>query len=410
MKSKFTLVMTLVVAVITNTNAQWANVATNSTKSLRSVAFFGNQGLIGGTNGTIIHSADGGLTWDDSLYYNYDPVDAVAFASATLAVAGSYKMYNSINGGATFSGPYTVTNFNDFRDITFRTPTDGIAVDNFCQLARSTDGGQNWTASTIKPCGGSAELKDIDFPTSLVGYFCGHNGSVFKSTDGGALWLPVTAPGASNVNYKAIGFTDANTGFITGKTTSGQDTFVFKKTIDGGTSWIDLKKAIIAAGVKATNIISSFSFLNSSIGYLIDENKIYKTTDGGTTWSLDFTSTAAGNAFFNKIVATPNVVMAVGQSGVAARLAGTSTGINEVNNTQEIFVYPNPSNNIITIGNIIINNESAFVEITDISGRKVKEEKISDNHLDISSFPKGLYFGKLYNGNGINNNFKFMKQ
>lgn len=409
MKTKITLVMVLLAVLITQTQAQWANVTTNSVKPLYTVSFSGNNAVIGGGNGTIIYSSDAGQTWHDSIYWPWDPVFASGFGSPTSVVMGSYKVYTSTNSGATFSGPYTTSGFGDFRDIVFTTGGNGIAVDNNCKVALSTDAGQNWT-STVTPCSGIPEMDDLDFPTSQIGYLCGANGNVFKTSNGGSAWTPVTAPAASNVSYHCVSFTDANTGFISGKTNNGQDTMVFKKTTDGGASWIDMKYPLIAAGVDFTAVIVSFTFLNQNLAYLVFNNKIYKTADGGASWALDFTNTLSGNASFNKIAAGSNVVMAVGSNGVAARLQGTGTGISEVKQADEIVVYPNPSSGTITLGSFLVNQQNAFLEITDVSGRMVKAEKISTNEVDISGLNNGIYFGKLTNNNGTNYSFKFAKQ
>lgn len=400
-----------VLFITTAANAQWVNVSTNSVKGLKCISILGNQGLIGGDNGTLIHSSDAGLNWNDSLYYPYDPVFTVGIATPTIAVASSNnKRYVSDNGGITFSGPYTVSNFNDFRDIAFRDASNAVAVSNFCEIANSTDGGQNWTANLSHPCGNSSELTDVDFPTSMVGYICGHNGYVFKTTDGGGTWLPVTAPGISSVNYVAIQFIDANTGFISGRTTNGGDTTLFKKTTDGGATWNSIISGVLAAGVIPSTPIPSFSFLNASTGYLVAYNKIYKTTDGGTTWALDFTNTVSSNAYFNKILTSASFSLAVGANGVAARLAGSGNGVNEIKDNVEITVYPNPSGKTITLGSFLVQNQNAFLEISDINGRIVRAEKLSTNEVDVTAFGNGIYFGKLINNTGANYTFKFVKE
>ncbi|MBL0309945.1 MAG: T9SS type A sorting domain-containing protein [Bacteroidetes bacterium] len=411
MKTKLTLSIVLFALFFFQTNAQWSLVSSGVSQNLISVAFSGNKGLIGGNSGKILHSSDAGITWDDSSYYNYDPIYGVAYSSSSVAVAGTaYKFYTSTNSGNTFAGPYSLSGFNTFRDITFANGTNGYAIDDFCKLATSTDGGQNWTTGG-NPCGNLSEMRDIDFPTATVGYMCGHNGNVFKTIDGGTLWTHVTVSSVTSVNYKAIQFLDANTGFIAGKTTSGQDTMVFKKTTDGGTSWTNMKQGLIDAGCPYNADIPSFSFLNQNDGYLANENKIYKTTDGGTTWTLDFTSTfGGGSSTFTKILASSNVVMAVGGQGLAARLGLGSVGINEVNAPQQIKVYPNPSTQTITLGTFLVKNENAFVSIKDISGKIVKAEKLTTNEIDIARLGKGIYFGTLTGNKDSKYTFRFVKE
>jgi hypothetical protein len=78
--------------------------------------------------------------------------------------------------------------------------------------------------------------------------------------------------------------------------------------------------------------------------------------------------------------------------------------VNLKNNTTEIptllKVYPNPTTGIL---NIIIKETTSPVvlSVMNIQGQLVYNEKLSDNNtikqLDISGFPKGIYFLKFMN-------------
>jgi photosystem II stability/assembly factor-like uncharacterized protein len=254
-------------------------------------------------------------------------------------------------------------------------------------------------------------MNDINFPTANTGFVCCSYGNVYKTTDGGAHWDSITPP-TGNISYFAIQFVDANTGFISGHSGAGQDTMVFEKSTDGGTTWVDIKHNLFAGGVPPLTTIHSFSFVNANLGYLVMSNKIFKTTDGGNTWTLDYTSTANSQYGFNKILATPNLVIAVGDNGVIARLegGGGNTGIKETKEAEELRVYPNPSSGSITLGSVLVNHEDAFLQITDLAGKIVMAEKIYSNDIDIAQLSNGMYLGKLMSSNGSNYTFKFIKQ
>jgi len=82
------------------------------------------------------------------------------------------------------------------------------------------------------------------------------------------------------------------------------------------------------------------------------------------------------------------------------------SGINEIGETYNIFAYPNPAQNQITIKaeNIKINK----IEIFDITGKIVKQLSINNEKLtiDISDLQNGDYFVKINNAETI----KFIKQ
>jgi hypothetical protein len=61
-----------------------------------------------------------------------------------------------------------------------------------------------------------------------------------------------------------------------------------------------------------------------------------------------------------------------------------------------VIVYPNPATDIIVFDLTNI-SESAKVEVFDIQGKKVLEQKLSENkQISISNLPKGLYLFRLH--------------
>jgi hypothetical protein len=78
---------------------------------------------------------------------------------------------------------------------------------------------------------------------------------------------------------KEICFADASTGFLLINNSSTLDVKLFKTT-DGGDTW-----SPVYNGEKFTK----FTFKDSNTGWAILDNKIYKTTNGGVAWKLDYT-------------------------------------------------------------------------------------------------------------------------
>jgi len=68
-------------------------------------------------------------------------------------------------------------------------------------------------------------------------------------------------------------------------------------------------------------------------------------------------------------------------------------------NTQTFIVYPNPTNDIITIATKTTFDEPIILQLMDINGRLIFTETITSNHhaLDISSLPNGTYLINLFN-------------
>jgi hypothetical protein len=76
-----------------------------------------------------------------------------------------------------------------------------------------------------------------------------------------------------------------------------------------------------------------------------------------------------------------------------ARFTGDAvTGINELENTSGITVYPNPCSEKLTIN--LLNRKSSLVEITDITGKGVYSKLHTGNTIEIetSFLNEGMYF------------------
>jgi hypothetical protein len=71
---------------------------------------------------------------------------------------------------------------------------------------------------------------------------------------------------------------------------------------------------------------------------------------------------------------------------------GIGTGIEELNNSINFSVYPNPATNTLTINGL---STTATAEIYDLSGKLLLTKQLSVNQIDISTLAKGLYFIKL---------------
>lgn len=62
---------------------------------------------------------------------------------------------------------------------------------------------------------------------------------------------------------------------------------------------------------------------------------------------------------------------------------------------ETLEIFPNPAHDIINIKNIIINDGSALVCVYDATGKKIIENYISENRLDVSLLASGYYFIRI---------------
>jgi|GEM_PF-373674 len=140
-------------------------------------------------------------------------------------------------------------------------------------VIRTTNGGNSWEGATIS---GANHLEGIHFPSENIGYTSGLDG-LFKSTNGGASWFEVSPPSMTSTMWGCY-FLDNNNGFVIGGgCLSNQE---FWKTTDGGSTWSVFVGSLPNSGLTDLIVYSMFG-----TGYASSSGWIWETTDGGNTWA-----------------------------------------------------------------------------------------------------------------------------
>ena len=119
-------------------------------------------------------------------------------------------------------------------------------------------------------------------------------------------------------------------------------------------------------------------------------------SDDSITWTPAF----SGNNFSTFGVNNQNeLFVAAVNSGKIFRITTTTLGVQESDLSTQIKVYPNPASKKVFIEGV--KDKNTTVEIISFEGRKVLEQgKIeSDNSVNISGIPAGVYFINLNSGN-----------
>ncbi len=81
--------------------------------------------------------------------------------------------------------------------------------------------------------------------------------------------------------------------------------------------------------------------------------------------------------------------------------ANPKTGIlSKTNTTDDLNVFPNPFNNIVSIDVKRVYNKQLFVEVIDLHNRVLYKKGISSSkHIDLSELNKGIYFLRVHGEN-----------
>ncbi len=238
-------------------------------------AVFGAPAAHAANNVTVGHSS-----W---FWGNPQPqgntLNAIDFAGGTGYAAGDFgTLLKTTDNGFTWTGIATgiTVNLNQVRLLDANTVFIGAG----CLLRRSDDGGTTFkrilATSSERRC--PAAVTSFYFTTPLVGYVLLSDGTVQRTDDGGQSFQQRTAVPGTAATGAGQPAAPSDIWFISDTTGFAMSGGAIYKTTDGGNSWTP----VFTGGAT----LHSFFFVNTLTGYAAGDGKtILKTVDGGTTWS-----------------------------------------------------------------------------------------------------------------------------
>lgn len=139
------------------------------------------------------------------------------------------------------------------------------------ELYKTIDGGQNWVLLYNVS---NRSFRDIHFPNDSVGYVVGYPSFVAKTTDYGNTWQDISSISILSGELISVYFLNSDTGFVGRNITNN----AMYKTEDGGLTW---SQVFGYSGQSCYTI----KFLNDTLGYAGAYNsRIFRTTNGGNNW------------------------------------------------------------------------------------------------------------------------------
>lgn len=350
----------------TDSGTTWATLTSGTTTMLTAVACMtgGLTCFAGGNNGVLLKTTDGGASWSPAFSTISDKTfTAMSCSSDTncFIVGDAGIILKTTDGGASWQFLASGTT-QYLKDISCSPSGDTCyVVGREDTVLKTMDSGSTWTPVDIG-IADDYELNSIDCPTETTCYI-GSDAivDVLKTTDGGATWAQLPAGDYFSQHYAAECLTE-NSCYMVGhagsiiKTTNGGASWsqqytdpwatlisvhcpvdetvcyasgmygMLSKTTDSGATWttlttpvyVDNQGAFYAPYISEVHCSSgaetcyiaayqSMSYIEHAGGF------IYKTSDGGTTWS----SSVALPGLINSIVCPvdDNTCYAVGEMG-----------------------------------------------------------------------------------------------
>ena len=317
-KSAFLIVLSMLNLFSFSQN-EWTTIHPYPTLSnLIDVHFVSNdEGWIVGTEGLIMHTVDGGDNWETQHSNPDESLWSIFFIDEEKGwTCGWSSIYQTDDGGETWSLQNTPYIMGDLTDVFFINPDTGWIVGTYQIVLKTTDGGQNWVKiqnsiadskcfyrvdfyDELHGCAvgdqmiGSNEgfimitadgglswtettpancdwLTDVEYYNSMAIWTCGFDGNVFRSLDGGHTWYDEYF---GSDNFNAIHFFDDDNGILM----AGHHA---RLSFDAGDNW----DSLVYITQDLTNFHSFMSWdVNNgmAVGY---DGRISRTLDGGSSW------------------------------------------------------------------------------------------------------------------------------
>lgn len=231
-----------------------------------------NGWILGGN--TLLRTHNGGLTWEVITRTLPANQGIMSFVDAYRGwIAQTDGLLRTTDGGRTWN-KQTAGILAPIQDMQFLDATHGFVLckgdDNMdnSHILRTVDGGQTWTEST---CSGGMDcdgLYGFHFPTSNFGIAVGGfvNPYIAYSLDAGVTWQAIETS-ITFLELEDAFFVDTQSGWAWGEGKA-------IRTSDGGQTWFELGQQAAV----------DLYFLTAQRGFKATNYGIYGTTDGGNTW------------------------------------------------------------------------------------------------------------------------------
>ena len=367
----------------TDFGVTWTELTTNmTTTALFSVQFLNSLiGYIGGGDGNIIKTMDGGATWTLQPNNVGDEIHSVSFSDPDTGwVVSYYKIAHTTNGGQTWTIQKTDYSAG-YWDCYAINGTTCIASGYAGRIEKTTNGGVTWTQVNSIP---DADILDIDFCNDSLGYAVGAHSTILKTSDGGNTWIQDSLDNLNKILFTVDCISSDYVYVMGGSAVYNSDFSCFNivATADG-------PGEIEPEGIQtvAENSSITFNF------YPNDQVQVAGLSIDGVP-----VSPPSNNSYtFNSVIANHTIEAYFG------------TGINE--NDLYFTIFPNPTSHELVIRKPTGGTDPVTYELIDLIGRVYLKGSIVDSEqvISIDFLPSSIYFLKITENNKYRS-YKIVKQ
>lgn len=377
----------------------WNQIALPTSENLLDIEFppgTSSVGYIGGENGVLLKTTDGGANWTNLTYSGIDLQFSFSFLDLEFAndligfAAVSAGVYKTVDGGLN----WTLLDDSALGSFCYKQSLHVIDSDHLfvagagcfqsAMIAEFDNGVWSEKTDDHETFNPSEYVKDIEFHGNVA--VAATNGDKFlRSTDNGQNWISVQSPvfAASGVLSELM-FLDANHVLAGHEIYAGH--YLFYESLDGGATW-DEFQSIVSGDLVFYGIWLAFEKSTAGTVYA------HVSQQGGPHFIQRYTAGLWSYEEVDEIIwgmdsYGSDEVFAVGENGYLVRNSGAQLGIEEIK--QSIRVFPNPSQDRVTVQATDIQSAKLF----DQAGRTVNLEfhpRADGWELNLSALDAGTY-------------------
>lgn len=260
---------------------QWQFQNTGFNFILTGITFPGNQDSIGyavgmsstyNGSGIILKTTNAGNTWTQLNSSAIPGLETVYFTSVDTGYIGGWQNYfaKTTNGGLTWTSSTVNANIWYIKEVAFFNSQKGIVVGAGSEAYVTNNGGSTWTAAT-----GFINAEDVTYASSDTLYAVGGDEKIARSVNGGLNWSTIYSGVFQNV-FLGVDFYGKNHGMVV-----GEDGKVLTTT-NGGNSWT-------VGNVGSTHLLR-VAHLFDSLNFMAagTPEGVFVTSNGGLNWISDY--------------------------------------------------------------------------------------------------------------------------
>jgi photosystem II stability/assembly factor-like uncharacterized protein len=252
---------------------------------------------------TLPYSLDNAASWQVASLQPTTPTradESWSWVDGVVHGAGTLWMYKTLSETSVLSMSYRSQSLARSDDwgrswaaVALPTPADAADLDEFTALGAadadtlylmkstgsrvSYDGGRNWSALGIAGLGGRWPALTRG-PGGLLEASLA-SGQRFWSGDRGLRWTAAVGAADGLPENGSTWFIDAQRGFALDVSTGA-----LSETADGGAHWLERGPVGPTSRQRGGSVSGSLHFVSDQLGWLVDNARLYRTTDGGRRW------------------------------------------------------------------------------------------------------------------------------